>query len=186
MPMRWLAGNTHHIGSVGYDWSTRLMGKAIDALHEAMVEIEKDGSKFLDEDFMNHIFSKIYTDEDGNDVPLEPLVDAMKYQYEEKQTPAVDGSKVLPFDQLNAELFYPDQKENKATTDTAKKMAVELSNCLLQELKDPTKATSDYLTCVDGKFSWGNTSDEEHEACIGRMATNDPDESLFAALTRQM
>jgi hypothetical protein len=84
MPMRWLAGNTHHIGSVGYDWSTRSMGKAIDALHEAMVEIEKDGSKFLDEVFMNHIFSKIYTDEDGNDVPLEPLVDAMKYQYEEK------------------------------------------------------------------------------------------------------
>ena len=55
------------------------MGKAIDALHDAMVEIEKDGSKFLDEDFMNDIFSNIYTDEDRNDVPLEPLVEAMKY-----------------------------------------------------------------------------------------------------------
>ena len=53
-------------------------------------------------------------------------------------------------------------------------------------VKDPTKATSDYLTCVDGKFSWGNTSDEEHEACIGRMATHDPAESPFAVLTCQM
>jgi hypothetical protein len=186
MPMRWLAGNTHSIGSVGYDWSARSMGKAIDALHEAMVEIKKDGSKFLDEDFMNDIFSKIYTDEDGNDVPLEPLVEAMKYQYEVKSTPAVDGSKVLPFDQLNAELFYPDRKENKATTETVTKMAVELANCFLKELRDPTKATSDYLSCVDGQFSWGQTTDEEHYACMGRMATNDPAESPFALLTRQM
>jgi hypothetical protein len=30
----------------------------------------------------------------------------MSYQSEVKQTPAIDGSKVLPYDQLNAELFY--------------------------------------------------------------------------------
>ena len=124
MPMRWLAGNTHTIGQVGYDWSARSMGKAIDALYEAMVEVEKDGSKFLDEDFMSDIFGKIYTDDQGNDVPLEPLVDAMKYQFEEKQTNTLDGSKVLPFDILNAELFYPDRKENKATTELVKKMAL--------------------------------------------------------------
>ena len=88
------------------------MGLPINALYEAMVEIEKYGSKFLDEDFVNEIFSKIYTDENGNDGPLEPLDDAMAYQYERKQTPAVDGSKVLPFDQLNAELFYLNRKEN--------------------------------------------------------------------------
>ena len=186
MPMRWLAGNTHHIGALGYDWSSRSMGKAIDALHDALVEIEKDGSKFLDEDFMNEIFSKIYTNKDGQGVPLEPLVDAMEYQFEKKQTPALDGSKVLPFDQLNAELFYPDRDENKDTTDTATGMAVELAKCMLEELRDPHKATSDYLSSVDGAFSWGQTTDEEHYACIGRMATNDPAESPFAALTRQM
>ena len=65
-------------------------------------------------------------------------------------------------------------------------MAVELANCLLNELRDPTKATSDYLSCVDGKFSWGMTSDEEHAACLGNMATNDPAESPFAALTQQL
>ena len=37
-------------------WSVRSMGKAIDALHDAMIEIIADGSKFLDEDFMNNIF----------------------------------------------------------------------------------------------------------------------------------
>jgi len=72
-------------------------------------------------------------------VPLESLVDAMRYQLEEKQTPSVDGSKVLPFDTLSAELFYPDRKENKATTKIAKKMIAELPNCLLEEFRDTSK-----------------------------------------------
>ena len=79
MPMRWLAGNTHHMPAVGYNWSARSMGKAIDALHDALVELAKDGSKFLDEDFMNNIFSEIDEDEEGNKRPLEPLVEAMEY-----------------------------------------------------------------------------------------------------------
>ena len=54
---------------------------------------------------MNSIFSKIHTDDEGKEVPLEPLEEAMSYQYEVKQTSAVDGSKVLPFDKLNAEIF---------------------------------------------------------------------------------
>ncbi len=65
-------------------------------------------------------------------------------------------------------------------------MAVELSNCLIQELRDPTKATSDYLTCVKGNFSWGQTTDEEHHICMGEMTTNDPEESPVTALTHQM
>ena len=186
MPMRWLAGNTHSIGQAGYDWSARSMGKAIDALEEAMMQIEEDGCKFLDEDFMNEIFSKIYTNADGDDAPLEPLEDAMKYQFEEKQTSALDGSKVLPFDQLNAELFYPNRKENTETTGMVELMAVEVAKCMLQELRDPDKATSNYLSSIGGQFSWGKTTDEEHHACIGKMATNDPAESPFAALTRQM
>ena len=88
------------------------MGKAIDALYNASVQIEQDGTLYLDEKFMNEIFNEIYTDQDGNDAPLPPLEEAMQYQYEVKQTPALDGSKVLPFDQLNAELFYPTRKEN--------------------------------------------------------------------------
>ena len=210
LPMRFLAGNSHSIGAQGYDWSTRSMGNAIDALEEAMIEIETDGSKLLSEDFMGNIFSNIY-----NYGPLEPLTEFMTFMFgkwivsscyptvvanppltcifsnmlpstEEKQTPNIDGSKVLPFDQLKAELFYPQRIENKATDNLVEKMSVEVAQCMLTELRDPKKATSDYLTSADGKFSWGYTTQEEHHACIGKMATNDPAESPFAQLTRQL
>ena len=114
------------------------MGKAIDALYNASVQIEQDGKLYL-EKFMNGIFNEIYTDQDGNDAPLPPLEEAMQYQYEVKQTPALDGSKVLPFDQLNAELFYLTRKENIDTNEIVKVMACEVAECLLEELSDPKK-----------------------------------------------
>ena len=153
MPMRWLAGNTHHIGAQGYDWSARSMGKAIDAIYDAMLEVEQDGRRFLDEDFMKGIFSRIYEDSDGNEGPLPPLRDAMEFTFEHKQTPAMDGHKVLPFDTLNVELFYPQREENKDTTKLVHDMAVEVAKCLLQEFYNPKKATSDYLSSNGGKFS---------------------------------
>ena len=76
MPMRFLAGNTHSFGATGYDWSARSMGLAIDALEEAMIELEKDGSKLLSEDFMCSIFSKMY-----NGGPFEPLTEYMEYMF---------------------------------------------------------------------------------------------------------
>jgi len=76
--------------------------------------------------------------------------------------------------------------ENQQTSDLVKKMAIEVADCILKELCDPKKALSDYLSCKEGKFSWGETSDEVHEACLGRMATNDFAESPFAGLTQQM
>ena len=76
MPLRFLAGNTHNIGAQGYDWSPISMGKALDALFDAMRVVEKDGSKLLDEDFMNDIFSEI-----DNGRPLEPLTEFMDYMF---------------------------------------------------------------------------------------------------------
>ena len=184
--MRWLAGNTHFLGRMGFDWSSHSMGKAIDALYNACVELQQNGDLYLDEDFMNAIFDKIYVDSEGNPAPLPPLQEAMKYQYEEKQAVAVDGSRVLPYDQLNAEMFYPVRPENQQTTHLLKEMACEVRDCILKEMCDPKKALSDYLSYKDGKFSWGETTDEEHEACLGRMATNDSAESPFAGLTQQM
>jgi hypothetical protein len=43
-------------------------------------------------------------------------------------------------------------------------MAIEVADCILKELCDPKKALPDYLSCKVGKFSWGKTSDEVHEA----------------------
>ena len=97
-------------------------------------------------------------------------------------------SRVLPYDKINAELFYPDRVENKQTTHWVHKMAVEVAQCLIQELRNPKKATSDYSTSEKGQFSWGYTTDSEHAACLGlgKMATNNPAESPFAMLTNQM
>jgi hypothetical protein len=58
---------------------------------------------------------------------------------ETKQTHSLDGSSVLPFDLLKAELFYPSRKENVATNETVQKMAVEMAICFSTELRDPKR-----------------------------------------------
>ena len=93
-------------------------------------------------------------------------------------------TKVVPFDKVKCEPFYPDRKENQDTTCLVNTMAVEVAQCLLKESRDPKKATSDYLTSEDGEFSWGNTTEDEHESCLGKMVTHDPAEAPFVALTR--
>ena len=97
--MRWLAGNTHFLGRTGFDWSSHSMGKANDSLYSACLELQQNGEMFLNEEFMNAIFDNIYVDSTGNPAPLLPLQEAMTYQYEERQTVAIDGSKVLPYNQ---------------------------------------------------------------------------------------
>ena len=44
----------------------------------------------------------------------------------------------------------------------------------------------DYLSSKEGQFSWGQTTDDEHGAMLGKIATNDPAESPFASLTQQL
>ena len=51
------------------------------------------------------------------------------------------------------------------------------------EVADPKKATSDYLSECDGRFSWSKLTAEEKNATIGNRATNDPSESEFATFT---
>ena len=116
-----------------------------------MVGLENDRSKFLDKNFMKNIFSSIVTDYNGNKAPLEPLVDAMVYQFEEKKTSAMDGSKVLPFDQLNAELFYSERQEKKDTTRFVEKLVVEVAQYFLQELSDPKRQL--LTTCLVPKVN---------------------------------
>jgi hypothetical protein len=99
----------------------------------------------------------------------------MKYQYEMKQTNALDGSKVLPFDLLNAEIFYPERQENKDSTPTVIEMAqTVVAPTAKKEVVDPKKALSKYASVVAGEYSWGETTEAEHVASIGKNATNDP------------
>jgi len=75
---RFLVGQTHNIGALGYDWSPLLMGNAIDAIENAMMKIQSDGSTFLEEDFMISIFTKI-----NDNGPLAPLSEFMTYMFGE-------------------------------------------------------------------------------------------------------
>ena len=51
------------------------------------------------------------------------------------------------------------------------------------EVADPKKATSDYLSKCNGRFSWSMLTAEEKNATIRMRATNDPSESKFATFT---
>lgn len=109
------------------------------ALDDALILIEQDGGLFLKEKFMNGIFNKIHTDASRICVPLPPLAETMTYQYEKKKNNAIDGSKVLPFEQLNAELFYPKRIANVEITGLVKREDYEIANCILNEFCDPRK-----------------------------------------------
>ena len=76
--MRFLVGQTHNIGALGYDWSPLSMGNAIDAIKNAMTKIQSDGSTFLEEDFISPIFTKI-----NDNGPLEPSSEFMTYMFGE-------------------------------------------------------------------------------------------------------
>jgi hypothetical protein len=74
----------------------------------------------------------------------------MKYMFETKRSQQLDGSSVLPYEILHNELFHPTREENIATNEFVKELAVEVADCMLQELRDPQKATSDYLSSTEG------------------------------------
>ncbi len=54
MPMRWLSGKSHELAANG--WGERSMGKALDLLHDAMLQIQANGSNMLDKDFIMNMF----------------------------------------------------------------------------------------------------------------------------------
>ena len=94
--------------------------------------------------------------------------------------------KILPYNEINAELLYPVCKENAETTNKVLMMASEVAEVMVKELLYPKKATSNYLTSGKVKFCWRRRTDEEHFAFLGKMATNDPAENPFASLTHQL
>ena len=98
----------------------------------------------------------------------------------------MDGYRVLPFDKLKAEFFYPEMTENISTKALSTNIDVDMDSCILNELRYPKKATYDYLYRGEGKFSWVYTNQEEHQDFIVMMASNDPSESPFTQITRQI
>ena len=96
-----------------------------------------------------------------------------------------NNSKVLPYDLLRAELFFPAREENQATNIVCSSMAVELAQTILVEVRDSKKTTSDYLSSEQEKFSCWETNHEIHEVYVGLITINDMAESPFSGLTQQ-
>ena len=138
------------------------------------------GELLLDQTFMFAIWDDIIA-------KVQPLKDYLKYMYETKQM-AIAGSSISEhqYAMLRDELFRPQHEDNIASTQIAIEMAVGAANDLLEELRDPKKATSRHLSSADGKLSWGKTTAEEHEVAKGKLAVDDPAESCHGATTREI
>ena len=78
----------HNVGAQGYYWSMLSMGKAMDALEEAMDKIEDNVALFLDENFMSDIFSNIM-EGDNKIEPLEEYITHMFGMYSIQVSPRI-------------------------------------------------------------------------------------------------
>ena len=181
VPMYWLAGKTHELGH--RNWSKRLMGQAVDLVHNAFVEVESDKELMLDEDFIMNIFSPLYDE-------LPELKEHLTYYFEEKESNVTgsfsQGDRVLAIDLAKCEVFYPTRIENQQTHSLCVNLARKAETCLLLEVADPKKATSDYLSDCNSRFSWNKSSTEEKNARIGMRATTDSSESQLATFTKAL
>ena len=131
------------------------MGRAIDILEFALSNTANDRDQMTSKELMMVIFKQLL-----DTLPEFQLY--MNFMFEIKEAPTIvknqsnlmelNSLKVLPYDLLRAELFYPNQDENKATDIICKSMAVELAQAILVELRDPKKATHNYLSSSDGKI----------------------------------
>ncbi len=148
VPMHWLAGKMHKLAH--HNWSERSMGRAVDLMYNAFVEVESDGELMLNEDFIMGIFSPLYEE-------LPEFNGYLEYFFEEKESNVIGSCSqedhVLAIDLAKCEVFYPTRIENQQTHVMCVSFAREVATCLLLEVADPKKATSDYLSNGGGRFS---------------------------------
>ncbi len=75
---------------------------------------------------------------------------------------------VLAIDEAMAELFFPQNMENRQTTEFCKELLVGVATTLLTKLTDPQKSTYNYIN--DGLLAFNNLSLAEKEASLGMRA----------------
>ena len=103
LPTRWLAGNVKDLGQYGFSYYD--MGSVLDLMEDRFEEISSDGSLMMNEDYMMDMFSSIA-------INVDPFAEHLEFMFTEKQSKPVAGCKsddenILPYDELQAELFYP-------------------------------------------------------------------------------
>ena len=179
MPIRWLAGKTAELSD--YDFGHYDMGKALDILEDAFEAIIEDPSKFFDEDFMMGLFSEISD-------KVDPFKAYLEYMFEEKLGNIVVNSKdeedkVLPYDEIRAAVFYPNRKDIIQTDTLCRELAVTAATAFLIEFRDERKATSTYLSSIEGKSSLAVLTESQRKAGFGKESSNSTSESLHGTTT---
>jgi hypothetical protein len=178
MPVRWLAGNTENLAQ--YDFGAVSMGRTLDMLEDAFIKISSDGALLLDEDFVMNIFSDIVEE-------VEPFDKYLNFMFNEKSSNPVGTwnreNKVKPYQLLRKELFYPTRKDIQQTYDLTCQLACEAASIFLMEFRDPTKATSKYLSSISRPKSWCSASDETKSMFLNVSASNSVSEANHASYT---
>eukprot|EP00956_Cyclotella_meneghiniana_P040421 scaffold194930_cov35-Cyclotella_meneghiniana.AAC.1 len=165
VPTRWLAGKSHELKE--YNFGYYNMGKALDLMETAFESIINDGSLIYDEDFMmNSIFAEISD-------TVDPFREYLQYMWVKKSGYTVAGprdEKVLPVDELRAALFYPSRADMMQTNDLCAELGVVSAMAFLKEFRDTNKASHNYLSSIDGRYSLKTISSETRKAGLGKEA----------------
>ena len=113
---------------------------------------------------------------------------AMSQEQRDKVKSIVRGGrdKVIPFDLLKAELFYPTKNPNCQPATFCHRLAEEIATAMLIELRDPQKAAATYLSSAMGKYSRAVISEDDRKASMGMMAHNSTPESNHATSTTSL
>ena len=178
LPMRWLAGRCCDLAEYGFGVAD--MGEVIDLMDGVFAEVVEDGSMLLDDGYAMSIFQPLLD-------KLPPFKAYMDYMFEEKQSRAIgtreDDHKILLFDVWRAELFFPTRGDMRETNLLSAQIASEAASIFQAEFRDTSKATSAYLSAIQGRKSMGKVSDKERLISVGLDATNSISESLHASTT---
>ena len=138
------------------------MGKCVDLMEEAFLRIADDGELILNEDYMMNIFKPI------RDTVI-PLDECLTMMFEEKRGNVLSSrseeDKVLPYDLLRAELFYPTRVDVRQTVDVACQLGEIAAEIFVTEFRDKRKATCKYLTSLDGRKCQKMYQRENEKTC---------------------
>jgi hypothetical protein len=93
------------------------------------------------------------------------------------------NDKVKPYQLLHDELFYPTRNDIQQTFHLTCQLTCEAATIFLVEFRDPSKATSDYLSCMKGSKSWDIVSEQTKALSLHVLASNSVSEANHAYST---
>ena len=181
MPMRWLAGNCGDLTQ--YNFGVAEMGTVVDIMDKAFGQIVNDGTKTMNEKFMMQMFDKLTR-------KIPPFKQYLTYMFDEKSSnlvgPCTKEERVLPWDMVRTELFYPTRVDMLETTSVVPELASEAGAIFRVEFRDKGKATAKYLSSIGGTKSMKKITMAERRAGRGIDASNSVSESSHAGLGEEL